>query len=47
MEDGARRAPDKVRVKRYPAGHFEIYVPPMFETVVADQTTFFMETLAR
>lgn len=47
MEDGARRAPDKVRVKRYAAGHFEIYVPPMFETVVADQTAFFMETLAR
>lgn len=46
MEDGARRAPDKVRVKRYAAGHFEIYVPPMFDTVVSDQTEFFVETLS-
>lgn len=46
MEDGARRAPDKVRVKRYPVGHFDIYVPPAFDQVVADQTDFFVETLA-
>ncbi|MGH8506276.1 MAG: alpha/beta hydrolase [Stenotrophobium sp.] len=45
MEDGARRAPDKVTVKRYPAGHFDIYVPPMFERVVADQTDFFVRSL--
>ena len=46
MEDGARRAPEKVTVKRYPAGHFEIYVPPVFKDVVHDQTEFFLRTLA-
>lgn len=45
MEDGARRAPDKVEVKRYAAGHFEIYVPPMFNQVSKDQTDFFLRTL--
>ena len=45
MEDGARRAPDKVTVKRYAAGHFDIYVPPVFEQVVRDQTEFFTRTL--
>lgn len=45
MEDGARRAPDKVTVKRYPAGHFDIYVPPMFNQVCKDQTDFFIHTL--
>ncbi len=45
MEDGARRAPDKVTVKRYPVGHFEVYVPPTFESVSADQTEFFLRVL--
>ncbi|HWU67607.1 MAG TPA: alpha/beta hydrolase [Stenotrophobium sp.] len=45
MEDGARRSADKVTVKRYPAGHFDIYVPPMFEQVVRDQVDFFINTL--
>lgn len=45
MEDGARRAPDKVEVKRYDAGHFDIYVQPMFENVSRDQTEFFVRTL--
>jgi fermentation-respiration switch protein FrsA (DUF1100 family) len=45
MEDGARRAPDKVTVKRYACGHFEVYVPPMFEQVVSDQVAFFQKTL--
>lgn len=45
MEDGARRAPDKVTVKRYPCGHFEVYVPPMFEQVVHDQVEFFQRVL--
>jgi fermentation-respiration switch protein FrsA (DUF1100 family) len=45
MEDGARRAPDKVEVKRYPVGHFEIYVQPAFEQVVSDQTEFFKRVL--
>lgn len=46
MEDGARRAPDKVTVKRYSCGHFEVYVPPMFEQVVTDQVAFFQKALA-
>lgn len=45
MEDGARRAPDKVEVKRYPVGHFDIYVPPAFNEVVRDQTEFFVRVL--
>lgn len=45
MEDGARRAPDKITVKRYDCGHFEVYVPPFFEQVVADQIAFFERTL--
>lgn len=45
MEDGARRAPDKIRVKRYPVGHFDIYVPPVFNQVSRDQTEFFVEVL--
>lgn len=45
MEDGARRAPDKVEVKRYPVGHFDIYVPPAFEEVSRDQTEFFVRVL--
>ncbi len=45
MEDGARRAPDKVRVKRYAAGHFDIYVPPVFNQVSRDQTEFFLDVL--
>lgn len=45
MEDGARRAPNKVEVKRYAAGHFDIYVPPMFDQVSRDQTEFFVRVL--
>lgn len=45
MEDGARRAPHKIEVKRYPVGHFEVYVPPTFEQVVSDQIEFFQRTL--
>lgn len=45
MEDGARRAPDKVEVKRYPVGHFDIYVPPSFTRVSADQLEFLLRTL--
>ena len=45
MEDGARRAPGKVEVKRYAAGHFEIYVPPVFEQVSKDQAEFFVRVL--
>lgn len=46
MEDGARRAPDRITVKRYPVGHFDIYVPPTFAMVVRDQTEFFVRTLS-
>ncbi|MGH8457387.1 MAG: alpha/beta hydrolase [Stenotrophobium sp.] len=45
MEDGARRAPDKVTVKRYDSGHFDIYVPPVFEQVSRDQAEFFVRVL--
>lgn len=45
MEDGARRAPGKVEVKRYPAGHFELYVPPVFQAVSRDQCEFFLRVL--
>ena len=45
MEDGARRAPDKVQVKRYDGGHFDIYVPPLFEQVSRDQAEFFTRVL--
>ncbi len=45
MEDGARRAPQKVEVKRYPVGHFEVYVLPTFEQVASDQTAFFERSL--
>lgn len=45
MEDGARRAPDRVTVKRYAAGHFDIYVQPVFEQVSKDQVEFFSRIL--
>lgn len=47
MEDGARRAPDKVEVKRYAAKHFEVYVPPVFNEVSRDQVEFFTRVLKR
>ena len=40
----AERAP-RTRVKRYPIGHFEIYVGDWFERAVADQTEFLVEHL--
>jgi pimeloyl-ACP methyl ester carboxylesterase len=40
----AERAPRAV-VKRYPIGHFEIYVGEWFERAVADQTEFLVEHL--
>ncbi len=45
MEDGARRGGPKVEVKRYPVGHFDIYVPPAFAQVSADQAEFFARVL--
>jgi pimeloyl-ACP methyl ester carboxylesterase len=40
----AERAP-RARVKRYPIGHFEIYVGEWFERAVTDQTEFLVEHL--
>ncbi|MFD6160671.1 alpha/beta hydrolase [Nocardia sp. NPDC060256] len=34
-----------VEVHEYPAGHFDIYVSPDFDKVVADETTFLVEHL--
>jgi len=45
MEDGARRGGDKVEVKRYPLGHFEIYVDEGFENASRDQVEFFSRVL--
>jgi len=45
MEDGARRGGDKVEVRRYPLGHFEIYVDEGFENASRDQTEFFTRVL--
>jgi pimeloyl-ACP methyl ester carboxylesterase len=41
----AARAP-RARVKRYPIGHFDIYVGEWFERAVADQTEFLVEQLS-
>ena len=45
MEDGARRGGDKVEVKRYALGHFEIYVDEGFENASRDQVEFFTRVL--
>lgn len=45
MEDGARRAPDEVSVKRHACGHFDLYVEPVFEQAVGDQVAFFQTVL--
>lgn len=45
MEDGARRGGTRVQVKRYPVGHFEIYVKDGFENASRDQAEFFRRVL--
>jgi len=45
MEDGARRSGGKVEVKRYPIGHFDIYVDAGFEQASRDQAEFFTRVL--
>lgn len=45
MEDGARRGGGKVEVKRYPIGHFDIYVDEGFDNASRDQTEFFTRVL--
>lgn len=42
--DAARRAP-RAEVKTYPCGHFDVYVSPLWEKVVADQTEFLVRHL--
>lgn len=44
-EATARRAGELATVKRYPIGHFEIYLGEWFELSVADQVAFLQETL--
>jgi fermentation-respiration switch protein FrsA (DUF1100 family) len=44
-EAAARLAGDRAEVKRYPAGHFDVYVGADFERGVADQRAFFRRTL--
>ncbi|WP_405165176.1 alpha/beta hydrolase [Nocardia sp. NBC_01499] len=41
----AAAAGPNVEVHEYPAGHFDIYVSPDFDKVVADETTFLVEHL--
>jgi uncharacterized protein len=44
----AARAAEKspnAELKRYPVGHFDVYVEPQFETAVADQTDFLVRNL--
>lgn len=33
-------------LRRYPGGHFDLYVPPQFDQVVADQSDFLVRVLA-
>jgi fermentation-respiration switch protein FrsA (DUF1100 family) len=42
--DAARRAP-RAEVKAYACGHFDVYVAPLWEKVVADQTEFLVRHL--
>jgi uncharacterized protein len=44
-EDAVRRAGDRAEVKRYPVGHFDVYVGADFERSVADQRAFLRRTL--
>ncbi|MBV8062101.1 MAG: alpha/beta hydrolase, partial [Nevskia sp.] len=45
MEDGAKRSGGKVEVKRYPIGHFDIYIDQGFEQASRDQAEFFVRVL--
>jgi uncharacterized protein len=45
VEDAARRAGTKAEVRRYPRGHFDIYVNEGFEDSVRDQTAFYLNHL--
>jgi len=41
----AATASPNAELKRYPIGHFEIYVDPQFETTIADQLDFLVRNL--
>jgi fermentation-respiration switch protein FrsA (DUF1100 family) len=43
-QDAARRAP-RGEVKAYRCGHFDVYLPPLWDQVVADQTEFLVRHL--
>ena len=45
VEDAARRAGAKADVRRYPRGHFDIYVDEGFAESAHDQTAFFLKHL--
>ena len=45
VEDAARRAGTKAEVRRYPRGHFDIYVGEGFADSARDQTDFFRRHL--
>ena len=45
MEDAAARSAGKVEVKRYPIGHFDIYVDGGFRQASHDQVEFFTRVL--
>lgn len=42
--DAARRAPH-AEVKTYPCGHFDVYLPPLWDKVVGDQVEFLVRHL--
>ncbi len=42
--EAAKRAPH-AEVKSYPCGHFDVYLPPLWDKVVADQTEFLQRHL--
>lgn len=44
-EDAARRAGGQAEVKRYPVGHFDIYLGEPFEQAVSDQVAFLLRHL--
>jgi hypothetical protein len=39
-EEAGRRAGDRALIRRYPIGHFDIYVGQDFQQAVADQVDF-------
>lgn len=46
VETAALRAGDRATVKRYPIGHFDVYLGQPFERAVADQVEFLQSVLS-